>query len=114
MHSAKGLQWRVVYVLSATEGKIPWERSAWDPDQLEEERRLFYVALTRAADWLYVCHPQRESPPFGRGWADAYERAELTRFVTKPVKQAFQCQQAGSFKAPADVAGKTRRKTGVR
>ncbi|NUQ64556.1 MAG: ATP-dependent helicase, partial [Pirellulales bacterium] len=105
MHSAKGLEWRVVYVLHATEGKIPWERSAWDPDQLEEERRLFYVALTRAADWLYVCHPKRASTTYGRGWlGDVCERAELTRFVTKQVKQAFQAQQAGGFQVPEEMA----------
>jgi DNA helicase-2/ATP-dependent DNA helicase PcrA len=99
MHSAKGLEWRVVYVLHATEGKIPLEHSFWDPDQLEEERRLFYVALTRAADWLYVCHPKHESSFFGRGWSgDFFERRELTRFVSKSVKQAFQCQQANAFK----------------
>jgi len=103
MHSAKGLEWRVVYVLHATDGKIPWERSLLDPDQLEEERRMFYVALTRAADWLYVCHPQRESTSYGNNWlGDVYDRRELTRFVTKPVKQAFQSQRAASFEAPDD------------
>jgi DNA helicase-2/ATP-dependent DNA helicase PcrA len=114
MHSAKGLEWRVVYVLHATEGKMPWERSLSSPDQLEEERRLFYVALTRAADWLYVCHPLRESASFGQSWgSDFYERRELTRFVTKSVKDAFQQQRAGTFEIPPDAAvvEKPRRKT---
>jgi DNA helicase-2/ATP-dependent DNA helicase PcrA len=115
MHSAKGLQWRVVYVLHATEGKIPWERSTWDPEQVEEERRLFYVALTRAADWLYVCHPQRQSSSYGGGWGgDVYERAELTRFVSKSVKQTFQCQKAAGFQTPAEDAAGARTRTGVR
>jgi superfamily I DNA/RNA helicase len=104
MHSAKGLEWPVVYVLHATDGKIPWERSLIDPEQLEEERRLFYVALTRAADCLYVCHAQRESSSYGNKWlGDVYERRELTRFVTKPVKQAFQSQQATRFEEPGDL-----------
>ncbi|MBL7037574.1 MAG: UvrD-helicase domain-containing protein [Pirellulaceae bacterium] len=103
MHSAKGLEWSVVYVLHATDGKIPWERSLIDPEQLEEERRLFYVALTRAADCLYVCHAQRESSSYGNKWlGDVYERRELTRFVTKPVKQTFQSQQASRFEEPDD------------
>jgi DNA helicase-2/ATP-dependent DNA helicase PcrA len=103
MHSAKGLEWPVVYVLHATEGKIPLQHSAWDPDQLEEERRLFYVALTRAADWLYVCYPQRESSSYGGSWGgDFYERRELTQFVTGPAKQTFQCQKAAGFRAPAE------------
>jgi len=101
MHSAKGLEWPVVYVLHATDGKIPWERSLIDPEQLEEERRLFYVALTRAADCLYVCHAQRGSSSYGNKWlGDVYERRELTRFMTKPVKQAFQSQQASRFEEP--------------
>ena len=105
MHSAKGLEWRVVCVLHATDGKIPWERSLLDPDQLEEERRMFYVALTRAADWLYVCHPQRESTSYGNNWlGDVYARRELTRFVTKPVKQAFQSQRASTFEDPDNFA----------
>jgi DNA helicase-2/ATP-dependent DNA helicase PcrA len=118
MHSAKGLEWRVVYVLHATDGKIPSEYCVWDPDKLEEERRLFYVALTRAADWLYVCHPQRESSSFGQGggfWGDnVYERRELTRFVSKAVKSAFDCQDARTFQAPeaeAQPRSKPGRKT---
>ncbi|NLY00265.1 MAG: ATP-dependent helicase [Rhodopirellula sp.] len=104
MHSAKGLEWRVVYVLHAAEGKIPLERIAWDPDQLEEERRLFYVALTRAADWLYVCHPQNTSSSYG-GWGGYGDGSgELTRFVSKAVKKSFQCQRARSFAIPEETA----------
>jgi DNA helicase-2/ATP-dependent DNA helicase PcrA len=118
MHSAKGLEWRVVYVLHATDGKIPSEYCTWDPDKLEEERRLFYVALTRAADWLYVCHPQRESSSFGNSssfWGDnVYDRRELSRFVSQGVKAAFVCQQASTFQAPktdAEPASKPSKKT---
>jgi len=106
LHSAKGLEWRVVYVLHATDGKIPFERSLNDPDQLEEERRMFYVALTRAADWLYVCYPRHESSSYGntsygRSWGGGvYESSQLTRFITKSVKAAFQSQQAGAFQTP--------------
>jgi superfamily I DNA/RNA helicase len=104
MHSAKGLEWRAVYVLHATEGKMPLEHSLWDPDQVEEERRLFYVALTRAADWLYVCHPQHEAASYGKGgslWGGSvYERCELTRFVGKSVRTAFQHQDASTFEPP--------------
>jgi DNA helicase-2/ATP-dependent DNA helicase PcrA len=106
LHSAKGLEWRVVYVLHATDGKIPIERSLNDPDQLEEERRMFYVALTRAADWLYVCYPRHESSSYGntsygRSWGGGvYESSQLTRFITKSVKAAFQSQQAGAFQTP--------------
>ena len=106
LHSAKGLEWQVVYVLHATDGKIPFERSLADPEQLEEERRMFYVALTRAADWLYVCHPRHEASgygntSYGRSWGGGvYESCQLTRFITKSVKAAFQSQRAGAFQTP--------------
>ncbi|MDA1049608.1 MAG: UvrD-helicase domain-containing protein [Planctomycetota bacterium] len=109
MHSAKGLEWKVVYILHASDGKIPHERSMFDPEQLEEERRMFYVAMTRAADWLYVCHPRRQrASQYGGSYFDDYEQVELTRFITKPAKQKFQQQQASSFALPtAAVTSKT-------
>jgi uncharacterized protein (TIGR00375 family) len=52
MHAAKGLEFEVVFIAGCEEGLIPLERSAVDKDQLEEERRLFYVAMTRAKERL--------------------------------------------------------------
>jgi len=49
-HSAKGLEWDAVYVLHAADGNIPSDMSTGHPEQIEEERRLFYVALTRAKE----------------------------------------------------------------
>lgn len=57
IHSAKGLEWKAVFILWATEGKFPDPRSSNDLDKLEEERRLFYVASTRAKDLLYIVSP---------------------------------------------------------
>ena len=103
MHSAKGLEWKVVYVLHATDGKIPHERSFLHAEQLEEERRMFYVAMTRAADWLYVCYPRRESSGYGNSWlGNVYEQTTLTRFISKSVKGHFQCQSASSFVLPTE------------
>jgi DNA helicase-2/ATP-dependent DNA helicase PcrA len=119
MHSAKGLEWRVVYVLHATDGKIPHERSFLDPEQLEEERRMFYVAMTRAADWLYVCYPRREAAGYGNSWmGNAFEATTLTRFITAEAKRIFQCQTARNFRIPESQDGpptpkKTKRKRGV-
>ncbi|MCA9038997.1 MAG: ATP-dependent helicase [Planctomycetaceae bacterium] len=59
IHSAKGLEWDAVYVLHAIEGCLPSEMALRSGDDLEEERRLFYVALTRAKQWLYVGCPRR-------------------------------------------------------
>jgi DNA helicase-2/ATP-dependent DNA helicase PcrA len=59
IHSAKGLEWRAVYTIHAADGNIPSDMSTGKPEQIEEERRLFYVALTRARDHLYICWPLR-------------------------------------------------------
>ncbi len=58
IHSAKGLEWGTVILIWATEGKIPSPMSLGDPDDLEEERRLIYVAVTRAKDRLVIVVPQ--------------------------------------------------------
>ncbi|XHR30853.1 MAG: ATP-dependent helicase [Chthoniobacteraceae bacterium] len=57
IHQAKGLEWSVVFVIWMTEGMFPTSRSLEDPEALEEERRLFYVAVTRAEDELYLTYP---------------------------------------------------------
>ena len=60
VHQAKGLEWKVVFVISLTDGMFPNGRvlDADDEYMLEEERRLFYVAITRAKDELYLTYPQ--------------------------------------------------------
>ncbi|MFM2032621.1 MAG: hypothetical protein RLZZ297_1386, partial [Chloroflexota bacterium] len=54
IHAAKGLEWPMVFVCGLEEGTLPHERSMGTPEGIEEERRLCYVALTRAAERLYV------------------------------------------------------------
>ncbi len=61
VHQAKGLEWRVVFLIWAADGRFPSARSLRELEGEEEERRLFYVALTRARDELYVCYPLIES-----------------------------------------------------
>jgi len=57
VHQAKGLEWSYVFLVSLCEGKFPASKSLNDPKGEEEERRLFYVAVTRARDGLYLCYP---------------------------------------------------------
>jgi DNA helicase-2/ATP-dependent DNA helicase PcrA len=57
IHQAKGLEWSVVFMIWCSDGMIPLSRALKDPDGEEEERRLFYVATTRAKDQLYLCYP---------------------------------------------------------
>jgi len=57
IHQAKGLEWSVVFIPWCAEGMIPLGRALADPEGEEEERRLFYVAITRAKDQLYLSYP---------------------------------------------------------
>ena len=56
LHSAKGLEYPVVFMTGLEDGVFPHVRSLGDPDELEEERRLCYVGITRARERLYLCH----------------------------------------------------------
>ncbi|MCX5856405.1 MAG: ATP-dependent helicase, partial [Deltaproteobacteria bacterium] len=57
IHQAKGLEWSAVFMIWCAEGRLPLQRALNDPDGEAEERRLFYVATTRAKDQLYLCYP---------------------------------------------------------
>lgn len=57
IHSAKGLEWNTVFIINMLEGYFPSYYSLRSEDQLEEERRLFYVAVTRAKERLYITYP---------------------------------------------------------
>ncbi|MFG0334408.1 MAG: ATP-dependent helicase [Maioricimonas sp. JB049] len=94
IHSAKGLEWDAVYVIHAADGNIPSDMSTDSPEQIEEERRLFYVALTRAKDWLYVTVPQRYYF-HGRYRGDAHSYAQPTRFLTRDATACFEQTTAG-------------------
>jgi DNA helicase-2/ATP-dependent DNA helicase PcrA len=100
MHSAKGLEFDVVYVIHAADGNIPSDMATGSTDEIEEERRLFYVACTRARDQLYVTHPLRYySQPWGK--ADTHGYAQRSRFLSETVVQHFAQMQAVPT-APAD------------
>ena len=95
IHSAKGLEWDAVYVIHAADGNIPSDMATKSPEEIEEERRLFYVALTRAKNWLYVCFPLRYYYGYGPRFGDRHGYAQLTRFLPKPVLQHFDQRLSG-------------------
>jgi DNA helicase-2/ATP-dependent DNA helicase PcrA len=99
MHSAKGLEWDVVFVIHASDGNIPSDMATGKAEEIEEERRLFYVALTRAKDWLYVCYPLRYYT-YPRSFSDVHGYALLTRFLTEGVRQSFELRPASELVAP--------------
>jgi len=57
IHQAKGLEWSYVFIIGCADGMIPLQRALKEPGGEEEERRLFYVAVTRAKDQLYLSYP---------------------------------------------------------
>ena len=71
VHQAKGLEFHTVFVIWLTDGMFPSSRSLDTRDALEEERRLFYVAVTRARDELYLIYPQMR---LSGGYGDVFQR----------------------------------------
>ena len=100
MHSAKGLEWDAVYVIHAADGNIPSDMATGSVEEIDEERRLFYVACTRAKDWLYVCFPLRYyTSPWNH--TDAHGYAQITRFIADDARETFRDELA-SPEAPAE------------
>jgi DNA helicase-2/ATP-dependent DNA helicase PcrA len=90
IHSAKGQEWRSVYVLNVVDGCIPSEMATGSSDEIEEERRLLYVAMTRARDELSLIVPQRfyvHGQPRG---GDRYVLASRTRFIPAKLLPLFE------------------------
>jgi DNA helicase-2/ATP-dependent DNA helicase PcrA len=71
VHQAKGLEWKVVFVIWLADGMFPNARALNSPEGEEEERRLFYVAITRAKDELYLVYPQMR---FNAGFQDVLQK----------------------------------------
>ena len=82
IHQAKGLEFRVVFVIMLCDGLFPSHRSVDEPEQLEEERRLFYVAVTRAKDELYLSYPFLR---YMAGSGDAMQ--QISRFISEIPKE---------------------------
>jgi DNA helicase-2/ATP-dependent DNA helicase PcrA len=80
VHSAKGLEWSVVFIIWAMEGYFPSAKAYSNQEGIEEERRLMYVAATRAKDRILICYPSGESRPAWQ-WGDGGYRRGLSSFV---------------------------------
>jgi DNA helicase-2/ATP-dependent DNA helicase PcrA len=89
IHSAKGQEWDVVFVLNVVDGCIPSDMASGTPEEIEEERRLLYVAMTRARDFLYLLQPHRFYTG-GRPLGDRHVYAGLTRFLPEHVARLFE------------------------
>ncbi len=86
-HSAKGKEWDAVFLIWAVDGWFPSSRSAGDDDHLEEERRLMYVALTRARNHLAVVFPLNV---YGSRAGAEYSIGQVSRFLDPGVRECMQ------------------------
>jgi DNA helicase-2/ATP-dependent DNA helicase PcrA len=90
VHQAKGLEWKVVFVIWMTDGMFPSNRSLESEDAIEEERRLFYVAITRAKDELYLTYPNLR---LNAGYGEMLQRP--SRFLSEVPKELLEEWQVG-------------------
>ena len=81
IHSAKGQEWTKVFVLNAVDGCIPSDLAVGEKEEIEEERRLLYVAMTRAKDSLHLVTPQRFFVHGQAARGDRHVYAARTRFI---------------------------------
>jgi DNA helicase-2/ATP-dependent DNA helicase PcrA len=89
IHSAKGQEWKSVFVLNAVDGCIPSDLAAGTTEEIEEERRLLYVAMTRARDQLDVIVPQRFYTHQQARGGDRHVYASRTRFIPDAIVRHF-------------------------
>src|SRR6266850_1434029 len=96
IHSAKGQEWDVVYVLNVVDGCIPSDMATGSKEEIEEERRLLYVAMTRARDHLHLIQPHRFYTGSSRRNGDRHIYAPRTRFIPEDLVPLFERATAGS------------------
>ncbi len=94
IHSAKGQEWNAVHVLNVVDGCLPADMSTGRSAEIEEERRLLYVAMTRARDELTLWIPQRFYVTQQRAWGDRHLYALRSRFVPDGLLPHFEVLQA--------------------
>ncbi len=90
IHSAKGQEWDFVYVLNVADGNFPSEFSNGKPELIEEERRLLYVAMTRARNELHICAPLKYAVTQQAKDGDAHVYGAKSRFMTDKVMDCFE------------------------
>jgi superfamily I DNA/RNA helicase len=118
IHSAKGQEWDAVFVLNVVDGCIPSDMGAGSPAQIEEERRLLYVAMTRAKQHLHLVQPLRFFRTQQHRHGDRHMFAPRTRFIPDDIlglfeRLAWPVGASGELSAPkittrVDVAARMR------
>lgn len=117
VHSAKGQEWEAVYVLHVSDGNFPNEFAAGKPEQIEEERRLLYVAMTRAKTNLEFITPLKYYVTQQSRMGDRHVYGAQSRFMTRKLLARFDqvswpderiTDSPATKAAPVDVAAKLR------
>ena len=90
IHSSKGQEWKSVHVLNVVDGCIPSDMSTGSAEEIEEERRLLYVAMTRAKEHLHLVVPNRFFIKQQSQTGDRHVYAARTRFVTPAMLKHFE------------------------
>jgi len=90
IHSAKGLEWNTVFVISLIDGLVPHYKSFTNYEELEEERKLFYVACSRAKEKLYLT-----APAFHKTYDSFF--CYISRFVKEIEQDKYQYQQVNNY-----------------
>jgi DNA helicase-2/ATP-dependent DNA helicase PcrA len=103
VHSAKGQEWETVHVLNVTDGAFPSEFSTGRAELIEEERRLLYVAMTRARSELRLIAPVRFYVTQQHGLGDRYVHGARSRFLTDAVMRKFQRVTAPDNREPGGL-----------
>ena len=97
IHSAKGGEWRHVTILNVVEGCIPHTQATKTSDEVEEERRLLYVAMTRAKDELDLVVPQRHFTHQRSASSDVHYFTKCSRFIPSSIHKYFETRRRVGF-----------------
>ena len=89
IHSAKGQEWKAVHVLNVVDGCIPSDMATGSSEEIEEERRLLYVAMTRAKEDLDLISPQRFFVRQQSAYGDRHVYALRSRFIPDALTELF-------------------------
>jgi DNA helicase-2/ATP-dependent DNA helicase PcrA len=103
IHSAKGQEWDAVYVLNLVDGCIPSDMATGNPAQIEEERRLLYVAMTRAKQHLHLVQPLRFFRTHQHRFGSGHTIAPRSRFLPDDILPLFTRRAAATSETGSDT-----------
>jgi len=107
LHSAKGQEWNAVHILNVADGCMPADLATGRAAEIEEERRLLYVGMTRARDELSLWVPQRFHVSQQRAWGDRHLYALRSRFLPDALLHHFDSLQPPSGAASGEATDAT-------